>query len=390
MPDAFNWTQQRFFGHNGTNISSCGTSEDVFSGLDAAACVEYKDGGVGDWCLFSAMQADVMHVRDNLPVWTQIHDAGASGIYGMHLFRQAFFGLSQKIEGITYFDIVHDPNIPSPVDHYQTTKNLIGGVTSPYGDFLMSLDKGYTQVGIYYSREADYLVPLASPIRSRHPAKDCGQPACGRVIRRRSSPTSNCSIIAAIDTRSSLPPALPTKTNATRASSPNCSAWSIPAKRSSSRNRASCRSGAPIKSANERPGFIHADSEFDEYDDKLGGAFPRYQDWEFEAELNGSEETTKYIRKKLGELQKMDADPSGLRPATETNMLFSPDWLKKGDGQYMIMCNFAPTKFTESLHKTLYRGPRHAFHPASRAPGGRRVRCAGDEEGHGPNLMASG
>ena len=37
-------------------------------------------------------------------------------------------------------------------------------------------------------------------------------------------------------------------------------------------------------------------------------------------------------------------------------MLFSPDWLKKGDGQYMVMTNFAPPKFT-GLSKTLYQAP---------------------------------
>ena len=146
-----------YWGPPGGDLAVCGNPDDVFTGLDAATCVVYKDGGTGDWPAFSARQANVLRVRDDLPVWTHLHDACAPGLYGMHLVRQAFLGLSQKVEGFTYFYIVHDPHNPSPTDHFQTLKNLIGGVTEPYGDFLMSLDKGYEQVAIYYSRQAEYL-----------------------------------------------------------------------------------------------------------------------------------------------------------------------------------------------------------------------------------------
>ena len=45
--------------------------------------------------------------------------------------------------------------------------------------------------------------------------------------------------------------------------------------------------------------IVHADSSFDEYDDKLGGAFPRYEDFETQQVLDGSEETTKLLRQLL-------------------------------------------------------------------------------------------
>ena len=56
------------------NLAPNGTPTDVFTGLDIAASVMYKDGGVGDRPVFAPMQADVMRVRDDLPVWTQLHN----------------------------------------------------------------------------------------------------------------------------------------------------------------------------------------------------------------------------------------------------------------------------------------------------------------------------
>jgi len=58
----------------------------------------------------------------------------------MHLVREAFFAMSQKIEGIIYLTCSRSEQSCS-ADHYQTLKNLTSGVTNPYGDFLMSLDK---------------------------------------------------------------------------------------------------------------------------------------------------------------------------------------------------------------------------------------------------------
>ena len=101
--------------------------------------------------------------------------------------------------------------------------------------------------------------------------------------------------------------------------------------------------------------IVRADSEFDEYDDKLGGAFPRYEDYETNVVLERTEETTKIVRSLLSQKHE-DGTPKYVEAATETDMLFSPDWLKKGDGQYMVMCDYAPTKFT-GLYRTLYQAP---------------------------------
>ena len=337
MPDSSNFTQQRFMAEQRRQPALVpAASADVFQGLDAATCVMYKDGGIGDRPVFSAMEADVMRVRDDLPVWTQIHDAGASGIYGMHLVRQVFFGLSRKVEGIIYFDIVHDPNNPSPVDHFQTVKNLTSGVTIPYGDFLMSLDKGYNQVGVYYSRQSTYL-----------------------SARKPNSMDKTCEGLWVACMRAGFPADFITDEQMLNHKGDKYKVIFVPGVvyedetdpivLKELQRLVDAGKTIIVEKSSKLPieRIVHADSEFDEYDDKLGGAFPRYEDYEFDEVVDRSEETTKLLRQIL---------PKYAEPATESNMLFSPGWLKKGDGQYMIMANFAPTKFT-GLYKTLYQAP---------------------------------
>ncbi len=337
MPDSFNFTLDRFWGENGGNIATNGTPTDVFTDLDAAVTVMYKDGGVGDRPVFAPLAANTLRgVRDDFPVWTQLHDFNGPGLFGMHLMRQAFFALSQKIEGFSYFTLNINPNSPSPTDHRQTLKNLIGGVTNPYGDFLMSLDKGYTQVGIYYSRQADYLAsrkPSVIPkmceglwvscMRAGFPAQFIydDQLIAGKADRFK------VIFIPGIVYEDETPPEI------LKAIQKLVDSGKTVIVEKSSK--------LPIE------GIVHADSEFDEYDDKLGGAFPRYEDFEFDSVLDGSEETTKLLRQLL---------PKYVQPATESPMLFSPDWLKKGQGQYLIAANFAPTHFS-GLYKTLYQAP---------------------------------
>lgn len=337
MPEAFNFTLDRYFGENGGNISVNGTPTDVFTDLNAAVTVMYKDGGAGDRPVFAPLAANTLRgVRDDLPVWTQLHDFNTSGIFGMHILRQAFFALSQKIEGFSYFTLNADPHAPSPFDHRQTFKNLIGGITNPYGDFLMSLDKGYTQVGIYYSRQADYLnsrKPNSIPkmceglwvacMRAGFPAQFIydDQLLAGKGDRFK------VIFIPGIAFEDETPPEILKQIQKLVDSGKT-----VIVEKSSK---------LPIE------GIVHADSEFDEFDDKLGGAFPRYVDFEFDAVIDGSEETTKLLRTLL---------PKYVPPATESSMLFSPDWLRKGEGQYLIASNFAPTKFS-GLYKTLYQAP---------------------------------
>lgn len=336
MPDSFNFTLARYHGENGGNIAVHGPARYVFAGLDAAACVMYKDGGSGDRPVFAPMQANVMRIRDNLPVWTQLHDYHAPGIYGNHVLRQAFFALGEKIDGFTCFTLSVGFNSSSQYDQRPLHRNLFEGVTKPYGDFFMSLERGYNQVGIYYSRQADYLI-LRKPnsiqkmveglwvscMRAGFPAQfiDDEQLLSGQADKYKVIFVPG--IVFEDETAPNILKALQKLVD---------SGKTVIVEKSSK---------LPI----ER--IVHADSEFDEYDDKLGGAFPRYQDWETMDVLNGSEETSKLLKQML---------PKYVQPATDTNMLFGPNWLKKGQGQYMVMSNFAQAKF-KGLHRTLYQAP---------------------------------
>ena len=94
----------------------------------------YKDGGSGDRPVFAPMLADILRVRDGLPVWTQIHNYHASGLYGAHLFRQTIFGLSQKLEGLSFFTIQHDPTSPTRSTIVTPCATLADKLLTPYGD----------------------------------------------------------------------------------------------------------------------------------------------------------------------------------------------------------------------------------------------------------------
>ena len=96
-------------------------------------------------------------MREGMPVWSQIHSMGASGLYGAHLIRQTIFGLSQKMDGLSFFMLPHDPTRPDPLDSRDTVRDIAGQLLTPYGDFFVSLERGYRKVAVFYSRESDQL-----------------------------------------------------------------------------------------------------------------------------------------------------------------------------------------------------------------------------------------
>lgn len=335
-PGTRNWTQYRAWGSNGGNIASNGTPEDVFASLDIATTVMYKDGGSGDRPVFAPMLADVMRVRDGLPVWTQIQNWYASGLHGPHLFRQTIFGLSQKLDGVNFFTIQHNPIAPDPFDNRDTVRDIAGSLLTPYGDFFTSLDRGYRKVAVFYSRESAHLESRkvnkleytaeglwvsclragfpADFIYDRHLREGKGLEydvifAPGYAYEDEASPE----ILAALKRLVAA-------------------GKTVVVERSSK---------LPVE------GIVRLDSELDEYDDKLGGAFPRYVDYETEMVWDQTEETTRLLRDFLGKK---------IKPAAQHNLIVGPDWLKRGQGEYLVLPNFALTKFTGS-HKTLYQAP---------------------------------
>lgn len=336
MPYSENFTLQRFWGGNGGNLATNGTPYDVFAPLEVAACVMYKDGGTGDRPVFAPMQADVLRSRDDITVWTQIHGFGCPGTYRAHYMRQAFFGLSQKIEGLTFFTVPWTPKSPSQTDNRDTIRDIAGQLTTPYGDLFVSLEKGYKKVAIYYSRIADYLT-LRKPNEMRYTAEGLWV-ACMRAgfpadflydpqILEGKGLEYEVIFVPGFHFEDECPPEM------LKALQRLVDAGKVLAVERSSK--------LPVE------GIKRLDSELDEYDDKLGGAFPRYVDFESEMVWDRTEETTPLVRAFLAKHTK---------PAAEHNLLVGPDWLKRGQAEYLILPNFAYTEFT-GLYKTLYQAP---------------------------------
>ena len=335
-PRSKNWTQYRAWGSNGGNIAANGTTEEVFGSLDVATTVFYKDGGVGDRPVFAPMLADVLRVRDGLPVWTQIHDFGAGGLYGQHLFRQAIAGLSQKLDGVNYFTLAFNPIAPHPHDHRDTVRNLADALLTPYGDFFASLDRGYKKVAVLYSRESAQLV--SRKVNNLNYTAEGLWVACLRAgfpadflydRQLREGKGLDYEVIFA-----------PGYAYEDEASSEILAAL---------KRLVAAGKTVIVERSSKLPieGITRLDSELDEFDDKLGGAFPRYVDFETEMVWDQTEEMTKLLR---------DFLPKKIKPAAEHNLTVGPDWLRRGQGEYLVLPNFAPTKFTGS-HKTLYQAP---------------------------------
>jgi len=336
MPSARNLTLHRFWGGNGGNIATNGTCDDVFAPLDIAACVMYKDGGYGDRPVFAPMQADVLRVRDDLPVWTQLHTFGAPPLCGDHVVRQAFFALSQKIEGLTFFTISHDYEHPSAIDNRDTVRDITGKLCTPYGDLFLACSKGYRRVAIYYSRTTDHL-------GLRKPNKlTCACEGLWVACMRAGFPADFIDDRRLLEGKAMDYDVVFAPGFAYEDEAPPEILGALKRLVAAGKTVAVERSSKlPIE------GIVRLDCELDEYDDKLGGAFPRNIDFESEMVWDQSEETTKLVRGFLA---------SRIPPAAQHDLLVGPDWLRCGQAEYMVIPNFAFTRF-RGLYKTLYQAP---------------------------------
>jgi outer membrane protein assembly factor BamB len=330
-PDSLTWTLCGGMGMPGGHV---GNRSDVFAALDVAAPVMYKDGGLGDKPVFAPIMADILKVRDDIPVWTQIYGL-ASGIYSSMTMRQAIFGLSQGIQGFSYFQFDSNPANPSPDDMRDATRN-VAALTTPYGDFLLGLDRGYRRVAVLYSRESAYLKPVkpndlnvtaegiwVACLRAGFPADFLydAQLAAGKG--------------AAYDVV--FAPGYSYEEEAS------------PAILDALRKLVAAGKTVVVERGSKLPieGVARLNSDLDDFDDKLGGAFPRYVDYETRDVWNRSEKMTKVIREFLAKK---------IPPAAIHDRVMGPDWLKGGKGEYLVMPNFSPTGFTGS-HLTYFSAP---------------------------------
>ena len=337
MPSSANFTLNRYWGHNGGNIAANGREEDVFASLDIAACIMYKDSGCGDRPVFAPMQADVLRLGGKSRVWTQLHGYQSPGLYDQHILRQAFFALSQRIDGFTFFTLNNSAD---------GMKNIAGTLCTRYGDFFLSLDKGYKKVAIYYSRFAQYLGARkpnsltdqceglwVACVRAGYPADFLGDDdiAAGRAMEYSALFTPGFTF------QDECPP----KTLVELRRFVNAGKTLL-IERSSH---------LPVE------GAVRLDSELDEYDPK-SPAFPKYMDFETERVWDRSVEMTRLVRETLSK---------HILPAARHNLTVGPDWLMRGEGQYLVVPNFNPVGFT-GLSKTLYQAPLRSHLEFPRRP----------------------
>lgn len=336
MPHSANFVFQRQWGGNGGNIAGNGTVLDVQGGLDIATCVMYKDGGYGPRPAYGAIMADILRVRDGQPVWTQIDAHHVSGRHGESQLRNTFFALSQKVEGISFFESGHDAAHRHHTDSADTARNVTRQLTRPYGDFLLALERGYQQVAVYYSRQADHLSQ-----------------------RKQTTVSHSCEGIWVGCMRAGFPADFlydhqlfagkGMEYQVIFAPGFTIDQEIAPAVRAALQRLISAGKTIVVERSSklDLEGVVKLDSELDEFDDKLGGAFPRGLDFEFRQVFDQSEEITKTVREFLAKR---------IPPAAQHNLLVGPDWQKRGQGQYLFLPNFADPGFS-SLGRALHQAP---------------------------------
>ncbi|MEE2706553.1 MAG: PQQ-binding-like beta-propeller repeat protein [Planctomycetota bacterium] len=352
MQSSRNFTLQRYGGGNGNRMGDHGYTATMFRDLDIAATVMYKDGGYGDRPIYAPILADVLRTRTKntrrgppqtarsvhrpLDVWTQVHTHSGPALFQRHVMRQVFFALSQKVEGITYFECQTRPQEPTYIDHADTLRDCTARFCEPYGDLLRACDKGYKRVAIYYSRKADHLglhkaakAPFqceglwAACMRAGFPADFLydEQILAGEGHDYDVIFTPNFTIADEV-------PGNILKSLRSLADDGKL----LVAERGSK---------LPIE------GLRRLDSDFGEFDDGMRNAWPKYIDSTFDEVFELSEKTTALV----GDFLKQH-----IPPAAEHGMVLGPDWLRSRSGKYLVVSNFAPTNFT-GLHKTLYQAP---------------------------------
>ncbi len=335
-PGSKNWTQYRAMGSSGGNLEGMGQPEQVFKNLDMAATVMYKDGGSGDRPVFAPMLADIMRFRDDLPVWTQIHNYHASGLFGGHLLRQTFFGLSQKLDGLSFFTIEVSPEDPDPLDNRDTIRDISEKLLTPYGDFFTSLDRGYRKVAVFYSRESAYLGER-KPNNLSYTAEGLWVACIRAGFPADFLYDNHIRAGKGLDYDVIFAPGYYYEDEA----SPEILA--------ALKRLVAAGKTVVVEKSSKLPieGIVRLDSDLDEYDDKLGGAFPRYVDFETSMVWDRTEKTTKLLKEFLIKKTK---------PAAIHDLIVGPDWLRSGKGEYMVLPNWAPTGFS-GLNRTYYQAP---------------------------------
>ena len=158
MPSSRNYTLHHVNALPGMNLDrGDGGMTGKFRNLELVSAVGYKDmGGFGGMALTGPIMADAMRVRDDLTVMPMIYGLG-TGLWGDSNVRDAFLTLSQKPDGLSFFQFESSPKTPKANDNFSGGKDIAGVITTRYGNLFLAAEKGYKKVAIYNSDVADML-----------------------------------------------------------------------------------------------------------------------------------------------------------------------------------------------------------------------------------------
>jgi outer membrane protein assembly factor BamB len=339
MPESRNFTLARIGALPGENIGEAMYWPTTFKDLDIASTVGYKDmGGWGDFPLSGPIMADILRTRPGLTVAPMIYGL-QSGPYGDSNLRHAFFTLSQNVDGISFMQFESNPPSIDPYDNYDSVRDIAGNLTTRYGDFFLACERGYGKVAIFYSRDADVLSPR-KPLSVRKACEGlwaacagAGYPADFLTdLQVQADEGMDYEVIFAPGwyIEKEMPPA--TKAAMTRLIS---AGKHVIVERDS-------RIGDDIGN------FVRLDTNLDEVEDRVGGSFPKFLDFDNERWWDMTVQTRAMVRSVLSGL--------GVDPAAEHDILVGPDWLKCRDAEYLVVANHAFTGFTGN-HKLLFQAP---------------------------------
>ena len=335
VPDAVNLGLARISALPGSTLQwGVGTREGVFRPLQAAATVGYKDmGGYGPFVMGGPLAADALRTRDDLLVWPMLVGAG-TGKYGAPNLRQAFFTLSQKVDGLSFMQFGTSPEAKSH-DNFNGVRDITD-LTTRYGDLFLATQKGYRKVAIFYSREAD-LLGLRKPNRVAL-ACECLWTACMRAGFPADLLTdSQIRADKGLDYQVIFVPGITFKEE-------------VPPETMAALKRLKAAGRILVVGRHSRldlDGIVRLDSDFDEMNDRVGGSFPKHLDHDDERWWDLSVKTTALVRSFLAK---------HVPPAAEHDLLVGPDWLRCRQAEYLVIPNFAHTEFTGN-HKALYQAP---------------------------------
>ncbi|HUS58266.1 MAG TPA: PQQ-binding-like beta-propeller repeat protein [Planctomycetota bacterium] len=155
-----NTTILRSFAGIGGYVVACGYPATMYESLQWSTTLQYKDGfGFGSAVLFTAQMADILKVRDDIENVPAICVWG-SGLQNVQIYtKHLFSGLSQCVDGMATFCFNHDfqSGGGDARSDRDTLQDVYRDILTPYGDWLKSLDRGYRQIAVYYSRQAEML-----------------------------------------------------------------------------------------------------------------------------------------------------------------------------------------------------------------------------------------